>query len=301
MRSAPPVRPDGLAHRDQRAEHHQDRPFDRRRRPRAASARRAAPSATAAPKNAIATGSTPTAVEHHRRGRGSRAARARGARCRAGSRARASGRHPSSRSLSGQRAQVALQHDDVAGVEPDVAQPLGEALAAAADGEQVDAEALVQREPRGGLPISSELGADHRLDRRRSRRSASRSSVARSSPSSSSFARWRPPRRAPSGSPSRSTMSSSRSTASGQRRVASRPVADDRVDLHVVARALAQSATRLADDAGVRGPRAPRSRNPGCRAPRRIVRRALAALRQQPVAEGQERDAQQRRGRAPPA
>ena len=41
-----------------------------------------------------------------------------------------------------------LQHDDVAGIQADVAQPFGQAVAAAADGDHVHVEALVQREPR---------------------------------------------------------------------------------------------------------------------------------------------------------
>ena len=44
-----------------------------------------------------------------------------------------------------------LQHDHVAGAQLDIAQSLREALAAAADGEQVDSEAVVQEQAPGRL------------------------------------------------------------------------------------------------------------------------------------------------------
>ena len=50
------------------------------------------------------------------------------------------------------RAQRALQDDDVAGIEADVAQAFRQPFAAAAHRDHVDVEALVQRQPRRGLP-----------------------------------------------------------------------------------------------------------------------------------------------------
>ena len=54
---------------------------------------------------------------------------------------------------------VALQHDDVAEPQPHRARPLGEPLAAAADGEQIDVEAVEERE---ALAPTSRSGSSRR-------------------------------------------------------------------------------------------------------------------------------------------
>jgi hypothetical protein len=60
--------------------------------------------------------------------------------------------------------QVALEHHHVAGAQFDRAQPLGEALAPAADGEQVHPVALVELQALGRMVDEERPGADDGLD-----------------------------------------------------------------------------------------------------------------------------------------
>ena len=196
-----------VADRDERAEHDQDRPFDRviglaqrqrahqqhdhggaeeRDRHRHDVATRPAPWRRPGPAAAAAL----------RRPRPSRRSRS------------ASGRQPQFAERLRHGGEIALQHDHVAGLQLDRAQPVGDALARAADRQQVDLVALVAAAPAPACgrpaansavttasitPISS-VGVSHsRGSCRRARASASPAPTTRSSAA---------------GSPCRSTMSS---------------------------------------------------------------------------------------------
>ena len=79
----------------------------------------------------------------------------------------ASGSTPRSRSMLRQRRRAALQHDDVAELQPDRARPLAEPRAAAADREQVEPEAVEERQPLRRPADQARVGADHAFDRHR--------------------------------------------------------------------------------------------------------------------------------------
>ena len=154
-----------VADRDQRAEHDEDRPFDRCDRPRAAAATRTARAARrrrrrrprpARRRRRRAPSSRPGSRPASSRAR-ALPSRERCARPAAGSRARAASRAG--------RASTPCSTTTSPARSGSGAQPLGDALAAAADREQVDAEALVAARSASAVsPIRSEFGADHRLD-----------------------------------------------------------------------------------------------------------------------------------------